>query len=302
MDSEEELLEKIQKLPLQTYHDDQLSSIAEVTEEEDNCLDLDDLSPQGGASFRGGPMANSSSSSGRYYSAEDLLTGNRPFSHPGLSEDGAANGRGKPKHRVHYADTVRTINYLEECDSDGGIYVPNKDVRARVSQERGRRTYPLRDGANRSGDQLRREALLRSQVTSDLVSSGRYHHPAPGADALAGSGAEIDIEYGTEDDEDAASYDCAEVAEQMSPEWWVEGRRGEVPEEPSSHFVSFGSVGPKNAPGPYSRGTGPPEGLQRNPHGLFPRRAKPEHAAKGYSSTDSHATVCSSPLVVWERP
>ncbi|KAJ8275805.1 hypothetical protein COCON_G00075570 [Conger conger] len=286
VDSEEDLLEKILKLPLQTYHDAELFSIAEVTEEEDNCLELDEASPQGGASFGGGPMASSSCLSRRYYGPKDLLTSNRPRHHLGLSADSAMPVRSKRKHRVHYADTVETINYLDECDSDSSVYIPNKDVQVRVSQETGHRTYPLRDGASRSADRLRREALLRSQMTSNLVSSGQYHHTGPRAEAPAGTGAEIDIEYGTEDDEEVAPYDPGEVPEQLSPEWWVEGECSEVPEEPSSHFVSFGSLGPQKAPGPYSRV--PPEDLHHD-HRLFPRRAKPEHAAKGYSSTDSHA-------------
>lgn len=301
MDSDEDLLEKILKLPLQADRNKQLFSIAEVTEEEDNSLELE-ASLHGGARFGGGPMASSSSLSGRYYGPKDLLTGKRPRPHVGLSGGSATPMRSKRKHRVHYADTVETINYLEECDLDSSVYIPDKDVRVRVSQEKGHRSYPLRDAANRNGDQLRREALLRSQITSDLVASGQHHRTALRAEAPAGTGAEIDIEYGTEDDEEAVLHDPGEVVAQMSSGWWVEGGRSEVLEEPSGHFGSFGSIRPKKASGPYSRDKGLPEGQPHDAHRLSLQCANPEHAAKGYSAPDGHARVCFSPLGVREWP
>ncbi|KAJ8412382.1 hypothetical protein AAFF_G00127180 [Aldrovandia affinis] len=240
-DSDEELLEKILKLPLQMCHDKQLFSIPEVTEEEDNSQELDEAD---------GPMS----------SARRL------------------NGRRKQQHRVHYADTVDTISYQEECDSDSSISVPSKDARTRRPHERGHRPYHLRDG-----DRLRREALLRSQMTSDLAASGLDQY----LQTAASTGVEIDIEYGTETDEEAAPYDPAEVlVEEMSSEWWVEGGPAEALEDLSGGPTHFQSLSLKRAPGPYSRGKGAPEALLQDPRRASLPRAKPEQEAKGYGGAE----------------
>lgn len=85
------------------------------------------------------------------------------------------------------------------------------------------------------GDRLRREALLRSQMAvAALTSQATGHAPCSylvsktvrTVKSPVGSVAEIDIEYGT-DEEDPLTYDRGErgevVVEQMSSEWWVEG-------------------------------------------------------------------------------
>ncbi|XP_064208290.1 peripheral-type benzodiazepine receptor-associated protein 1-like isoform X2 [Anguilla rostrata] len=267
-DSDEEVLEKILKLPLHSCLSKQLFSIAEVTEEEDDSLELEEPRPRGGAGHVGRPVASGGSSNGRYYGHADPPTGGRPRPRAGLSGDGAAPARSKRKHRVRYADTVETISYQDDWDSDGGV--PSRDVCARGSPERGHGTYPPRGGA----DRLRREALLRSQMTFDLGMSDQYRHAGPSLKAPAGGGVEIDIEYGTEDDEEGAPYDPGGAAERASSERWAGGGRPEVREEPSASF------GLKTAPGPRSRGTGPPEGLP-----LGPRRAS-LHAAEVYCAAD----------------
>ncbi|KAJ8266301.1 hypothetical protein GJAV_G00128850 [Gymnothorax javanicus] len=273
-DSDEEAHEKILKLPLQTCHDKQLLSIAEVTEEEDNCVEPV-LSSKRGASFADGSVANSSSSTGRYNSPNEHLSSTKPQSHACFSgeKSGTVPVQRKHKHRVHYADTVETIRYQEEYDSDSSIYVPNKAVRGTVSLGREHRTYPPRDGSSRSGDRLRREALLRSRVASDLTASGQFYHPTQIDQVPAISGAEIDIEYGTEDDED---LDPCGPVEPISSAWWTEDRCLQSQET--------GALRQKAAPGPNSRTS---EVLSQDRSSL--QHGKLGHAAKGYSTVDGYA-------------
>lgn len=82
--------------------------------------------------------------------------------------------------------------------------------------------------ARQERDRLRREALLRSHMTSHLTTSGAtaqgpymlsrtVHH-------IKTPVVEIDVEYGTDNDDEASQIDPGEVVvEQMSSEWWVEG-------------------------------------------------------------------------------
>lgn len=108
--------------------------------------------------------------------------------------------------RVHYADTVDTINYLDE-----------EDVSLPRTTHKGH------------GDRLRREALLRSRMTSDLAAVGSCSEPYLLSKTVCrvksptGPSTEIDVEYGTDTDE-PRGFDPGEVVlEQMSSEWWVEG-------------------------------------------------------------------------------
>lgn len=119
--------------------------------------------------------------------------------------------------RVHYADAVDTINYLDEedveLDTDGGLYSPSRTMH--------------------KGDRLRREALLRSRMTCHLAGVGPCSETRQGPYLLSktmhhvksptGPSAEIDVEYGTDTDEPQVFDPGEMVSEQMTSEWWVEG-------------------------------------------------------------------------------
>ncbi|XP_051973684.1 peripheral-type benzodiazepine receptor-associated protein 1-like [Xyrauchen texanus] len=218
-DSDEEILERITKLPPQVQHNKQLFSIPEVTEDEDNTESEPHTRP----------------SPGRTASGEGRLRrrdGHRRSLHKTKSElpvvryRGTVQRRARPK--VHYADTVDTINYLDEedveLDSDSRLYAGPSAGSLCV-----RRT-PQKVHA----DRLRREALLRNQMTSDLAgvvgSSGAGQRPYLLSKSVhhlkspTGPSTEIDVEYGTDNDEETQGFDRGEVVlDQMSSEWWVEG-------------------------------------------------------------------------------
>uniref|UniRef100_A0A3B4BU36 RIMS-binding protein 2 n=1 Tax=Pygocentrus nattereri TaxID=42514 RepID=A0A3B4BU36_PYGNA len=230
-DSDEEVLEKILKLHPQAYHNKQLFSIPEVTEEEDNT----ESEPH---SSRAPPVQGPSMC--RPVPGESHHHGSEAFHHPlshqhrqpyhkaKVREPAAMHGGAgqvRPRPRVHYADTVDTINYEDdeevELDSDSSLYAG--PCSREVVVRRPHRTQ-------RDSDRLRREAMLRSQMTSDLVAmpSGTDQVPyllsrtVHRVKSPTGPAVEIDVEYGTDDE--PVPFDPGEVVvEQMSSEWWVEG-------------------------------------------------------------------------------
>lgn len=230
-DSDEEILERIIKLPPQVYHNKQLFSIPEVTEEEDNTESepYTRRSPGRTASGKGHQRGRE----GRRHSPFHQNHGNKTESEsPIVRYKGTAPVRTRP--RVHYADTVDTINYQDEeeeeveLDSDSSLYAgpSSGSVGVRRTQHKGH------------GDRLRREALLRSQMSSDLsgilASSGTGQGPYLVSKTVhrvkspTGPSTEIDVEYGTDNDEEQQLFDPGEVVlDQMSSEWWVEGGNNE---------------------------------------------------------------------------
>ncbi|XP_059404867.1 peripheral-type benzodiazepine receptor-associated protein 1-like isoform X4 [Carassius carassius] len=220
-DSDEDILERIIKLPPQAYHNKQLFSIPEVTEEEDNTES----------------ESHSRSSPGRTASGKSRQCGHESRRHsphhhnhrhkmesdsPVVRCKGTAQVRTRP--RVHYADTVDTISYMdeeeeEEEDSDSSLYAGASSVSLAA------RRKPHKSHS----DRLRREALLHSQMTSGtvqgpyLLSKTIHHVKSP-----TGPSTEIDVEYGTDNDEEHQLFDPGEVVlDQMSSEWWVEGSNNE---------------------------------------------------------------------------
>ncbi|KAI1893545.1 hypothetical protein AGOR_G00124830 [Albula goreensis] len=243
-DSDEEILERI--LRSQTPHSKELFSIPEVTEEEDNCQEPEE--PE-----------RSSCTTSRDRQLNTKLKGYEdPKLHQNIRTPGTERAyedlsgymtipppKSKSRHRVHYSNTVDTITYQreeydsdssvyipskrEEYDSDSSVYIPSRETRRH--RQKSHRPPHQRGGPERSGDRLRREAILRSQMASNRLSSGRYlgGKMVVRTRAPVGSGMEIDVEYGTEDDEEAPPYDPAGVVvEQMSSEWWLEDGRSEV--------------------------------------------------------------------------
>ncbi|XP_050965583.1 peripheral-type benzodiazepine receptor-associated protein 1 isoform X2 [Labeo rohita] len=219
-DSDEEILERIIKLPPQAYHNKQLFSIPEVTEEEDNTESESHTRPSPGRTTSG--KGRQCGHEGRRHSPQHHNHGHKTESDlPVVRYKGTVPIRTRP--RVHYADTVDTINYLDEdeveLDSDSSLYTGPSSVSvvARRTPHKGH------------GDRLRREALLRSQMTSGtgqgsyLLSKTVHRVKSP-----TGPSTEIDVEYGTDNDEEPQLFDPGEVVlEQMSSEWWVEGGNNE---------------------------------------------------------------------------
>ncbi|XP_066551248.1 peripheral-type benzodiazepine receptor-associated protein 1 isoform X1 [Amia ocellicauda] len=318
-DSDEEILEKILKLPLQTHHSKQLFSIPEVTEEEDESQELEEGEPPNTPkSQRRGmeerttnpetfnstrrlsvarkpaflPEENSEANDGKSNvkfkgSENSLLLNHRLHSggnsssergcHPALlpleksseTKDhgrySVLNSRSKTlPHKTHFSNPldagVKASNYLEEdYDSEGSIYVHSKEPRVRRSHEREPKiSHFPKDNVDKTGDRLRREAMLKSQrdlISSEFLKTGLQTGKYCGAKGprrsktSAGNGVEIDIEYGTEDDEDALPCGPAVVhLGQMRAGWWGDGTQSEGQDEMSkcsSQCESVASEGRK---------------------------------------------------------
>ncbi|KAK3509317.1 hypothetical protein QTP70_028544 [Hemibagrus guttatus] len=203
-DSDEEVLEKILKLHPQVFANKQLFSIPEVTEEEDNSESEPHsrLSPTKRHS-----MCQPASGKCQPYGDKSKIARSR------------GTTQGRPQPGVNYIETVDTTNYEDDeevdLDSDSSLYVGpcSREVTPRRSHR-----------VHRERDRLRREALLRSHMTSHLTNSGVTgqgpymlsrtvcHVKTPAM--------EIDVEYGTDNDDEASQLDPGEVVvEQMSSEW-----------------------------------------------------------------------------------
>lgn len=248
-DSDEEVLERILKLPPQVCHSKQLSSIPEVTEEEDSSQE-ERLSSRSHPRPKPGHPRDSEC----FHQASQYQQ-HHPNPHPHvqpyhhhfnrdprsltkepLLRHGPMQVRPKTQHRVHYADTVDTINYPEEDES---LYEgpTNRRVSARCPPQptpNSKEKVLLRG----LGDRLRREAMLRSQMAVTTAANPSYGLTPPRPYPLSKTvrtlrtpivcGGEIDVEYGTDDNEEPVEYNPGEVmVEQMSSEWWVEGAQAE---------------------------------------------------------------------------
>ncbi|XP_030009053.1 peripheral-type benzodiazepine receptor-associated protein 1 isoform X2 [Sphaeramia orbicularis] len=244
-DSDEEVLERILKLPPQIYHSKQLFSIPEVTEEEDSSQE---------DPHHGPPRPRPGHTHLHYASQHHPHHPHVPPQHHhfnrvprALSKEpsprhGVPPVKPKVQHRVHYADTMDTIGYP---DDDTGPYEgsTSRRVSARPPQPN-----PHRALIGGLGDRLRREAMLRSQKAAAGVQGHGLPPPRPhpvsktvrSIRSPTGRGMEIDVEYGTDTEEAAGYGPGGVVVEQMSSEWWVEGaqmehsrpphRRGPKPE------------------------------------------------------------------------
>ena len=223
-DSDEDVRERILKLPPQARRREQLFSIPEVTEDEDNSMDESEPQrPRARARSRAAPHPQA-----RRAQPVPLQSSLRATSHQGR----------RAQHHVHYADEVATVSYPEvedDAGSDSSLY--DGPDSHKIWSHREAIAAPQRSavygggGGGGGGDRLRREALLRRQMISHAAET-----PGAAADGAylvsrtvhrvkspTGSRVEIDVEYGTDNDEDTPSFDPGEVVvDQMSSEWWVE--------------------------------------------------------------------------------
>ncbi|XP_032389155.1 peripheral-type benzodiazepine receptor-associated protein 1 isoform X2 [Etheostoma spectabile] len=144
--------------------------------------------------------------------------------------------RPKTQHRVRYADTVDTMSYPEEDDMSLYEGPSSRRVSARCPPQMS--PYSKDRSLLRGlGDRLRREAMLRSQMAAATAANPGHglipprpypvSQTGPTLRSPIGREVEIDVEYGT-DNEEPVEYGPAEAeAEQMSSEWWVEGAQTE---------------------------------------------------------------------------
>lgn len=209
-DSDEEVLEKILKLHPQVFANKQLFSIPEVTEEEDNSeSELQAVSML--SKSKGCFLCPTASGQCQPCRDKAKVAWNR------------GSTQVRPQHGLTYIDTVDTSNYEEDeetdLDSESSLYLgpSSKDVTPQRS---------LR--ARQERDRLRREALLRNHMTSHINTSGeKAHEPymlSRTVRHIKTPAMEIDVEYGTDNDDDSSQFDPGEVVvEEMSSEWWVEG-------------------------------------------------------------------------------
>ncbi|XP_035480811.2 RIMS-binding protein 2 isoform X3 [Scophthalmus maximus] len=241
-DSDEEVLERILKLPPQVYNNKQLFIIPEVTDEEDSGREelfthrsqprprTGQLHPRDSERLHHGPQHHQHHPNPQPHvhpHHHHFNTDPRSLTKEPSPRHGPMRVKPRTQQRVHYADTVDTISYPEDEDS---LY----------EGPTGRRCPPQPTSNSRVllrglGDRLRREAMLRSQravATAGNLSHGpvppRPHPVSKTGRTPVGHEGEIDVEYGTDDNEEPAEYGPGEAAmEHMNSEWWVEGAQTE---------------------------------------------------------------------------
>ncbi|KAM6984240.1 peripheral-type benzodiazepine receptor-associated protein 1 isoform 4-T4 [Tautogolabrus adspersus] len=245
-DSDEEVLERIYKLPPQVAHNKHLFSIPEVIEEDDSSQE-EPLSHHSQPRTRPGYL-HPRDSERLHYAPQQHQHHPNPHSHappthhhfnrdprsltkePSLRQ-GPLQVKPKTQHRVHYADTVDTISYPGQED----VNLYEGPTSSRVPTRHPPQLTPTSKALLRGlGDRLRREAMLRSQRTVAAAANPGYGptppRPYPVSKTVrtvrspVGREVEIDVEYGTDDSGEPSEYPPGEVVvEQMSAEWWVEG-------------------------------------------------------------------------------
>ncbi|MEQ2199598.1 hypothetical protein XENOCAPTIV_004394, partial [Xenoophorus captivus] len=236
---------RILKLPPQAPQPKQLFSIAEVTEEEDSSQEQRFLHH---SKSRPGPIHPRDSKHIHHAPLHHPHPPNPyphiPSQHHHFNRDPRSltkepsvrqeplQARRKAHHRVHYADTVDNKNYSEDENTSFHESSTSRRVSACCPPKL---TPTIKERAllKGLGDRLRREAMLRSQMALAAVESPD-HGPTPPRPypvsktvrtlkSPVGRRMEIDVEYGT-DNEEPVEYSHGEVVmEQMSSEWWVEG-------------------------------------------------------------------------------
>ncbi|XP_057676159.1 peripheral-type benzodiazepine receptor-associated protein 1 isoform X5 [Corythoichthys intestinalis] len=233
-DSDEDVLERILKLPPQAFRSKQLFSIPEVTEEEDGGR-KEPLPHHVQIQMRPSHLHASD--------AEHLAPTPQCHRHShvppqhhhfnrSLTRQGPLQVKPKMHHRVHYLDTIDTIGHPSEKE----VRLCEDLTDRRVSVRCPPQCAPNKDRAllRGLGDRLRREAMLRSQKAA-ATAANPAHGPTPPRPypvsktvhtvrSPISRGMEIDVEYGTDDNEETDVCASGEVVlEQMSSEWWIEG-------------------------------------------------------------------------------
>ncbi|XP_061819121.1 RIMS-binding protein 2 isoform X2 [Nerophis lumbriciformis] len=238
-DSDEDILERILKLPPQVYHNKQLFSIPEVTEDEDGFreeplphriqvqlrpshLHPRDTEQLHHVSQRHPPYSNPNFPPQHHHFNSDP----RSLTKEPLLRRGPLQVKPKLQYRVHYSDGENTVNYPSEklvCLCEGPT---NRRVSVHCPPQStpNKHRIPLRG----LEDRLRREAMLRSQMVAGYEPTTPRPYPIsklvrPVRSPISG-GMAIDVEYGTDDVNKPGACTSGEVVmEQLSSEWWIEG-------------------------------------------------------------------------------
>lgn len=217
-DSDEEVLEKILKLHPQVFANKQLFSIPEVTEEEDNSESEPHSRPY---PAKGRFMCQPASGKCQPCGDKSKIARNR------------GTTQVRPRPGMNYIDMADSTNYADDeegdLDSESSLY--EGPCSREVTSRRSHRVQQERD-------RLRREALLRSHMTSHFSNSGVTakgpYMVSRTVHNVKTPAVEIDVEYGTDNDDEASQFDPGEVVvEQMSSEWWVEGGNHDYHHTPS---------------------------------------------------------------------
>ncbi|XP_014844535.1 PREDICTED: peripheral-type benzodiazepine receptor-associated protein 1 isoform X2 [Poecilia mexicana] len=261
-DSDEDVLERILKLPPQVPQCKQLFSIAEMTEEEDSSQEEPLLHR---SKPRPGSILPRDSEHLHYpHPPDPHIPHHHHFNRdprslakePSVRQD-PPQVKTKTQHRVRYADTVDPINYPE----DESLY-PSPASRRVSARCPPKLTPTIKERAllKGLGDRLRREAMLRSQMAAATAAVESPDHgptpprPYPVSKTVrtvrspVGRTTEIDVEYGT-DNEEPAEYGRGEVVlEQMSSEWWVEGPPAEHSKPPHRRGLKAEAAEPGQIP------------------------------------------------------
>nr|XP_057943738.1 peripheral-type benzodiazepine receptor-associated protein 1 isoform X3 [Doryrhamphus excisus] len=236
-DSDEDVLERILKLPPQVCRNKQLFSIPEVTEEEDCGREEplprhipsrhSRLHPRDTEHLHHVPQRHPPYS-GPHFPPQHHHFNIDPRSQTKepLSRQGPLPVKPKMQHRVHYADAVDSVNYPGEKEVRLCEGPTSRCVSVRCPPQ----SSPNKDRSllKGLGDRLRREAMLRSQMAAGHGPPLPRPYPVSKTVRTVRSpisrGMEIDVEYGTDDVDEPGPCTAGEVVmEQMSSEWWIEG-------------------------------------------------------------------------------
>ncbi|XP_061904497.1 peripheral-type benzodiazepine receptor-associated protein 1 isoform X2 [Entelurus aequoreus] len=215
------------------YHNKQLFSIPEVTEDEDSVreeplphrvqvqlrpshLHPRDTEQLHHVSQRHPPYSNPNFPPPHHHFNSDP----RSLTKEPLLRRGPLQVKPKLQYRVHYSDAENPVNYPSEklvCLCEGPT---NRPPQSTPNKHR----IPLRG----LEDRLRREAMLRSQMAAGYEPTTPRPYPIsklvrPVRSPISG-GMAIDVEYGTDDVNKPGACTSGEVVmEQLSSEWWIEG-------------------------------------------------------------------------------
>lgn len=236
-------------MPPQVYHSKQLSSIPESAEDEDNSQEeplLHRTQPRARPSHHPTKDPRLQQHAPQHYVSPHTLPQVPPLpqhvnidprtvTKEPLSRHAALQVRPKTQHRVRYADPMDTSHPEEDTSLYEGP--TSRRVSAPCPPQPNPHGRALLKGL---GDRLRREAMLRSQMAAAAAGSPSHvlAPPKPVSKSVhtvrspLSRTTEIDVEYGT-DNEEPAEYGRGEVVmEQMSSEWWVQGAQKEQCRQP----------------------------------------------------------------------
>lgn len=231
-------------MPPQVLHSKQLFSIAEVTEDEDSSQEEPSVRR---GKVRPGPSHLHCRSSEALHHAPHLHTHtanpnppvlphhhqSRPLTKESLVTRDPVQVKPKTLYRMHCADTV---SYPENEDTSSYESPTSRRASAHPppSLTPNSKDRSLIKGL---GDRLRRAAMLRSQMAVAAVTNPDQGLPAPRTYPVsrtvrslkppAGCGTEIDVEYGTDNEEPVECRGGEVTVDQRSSEWWVEGAQVE---------------------------------------------------------------------------